>query len=130
MTTKLLTSIFFGALCGMLAMASTGWAQSPEATSTAEIDSTAPVDPATVAFREGRKAKLAKDMDGALAKFNEAVKLGYTRAHKEIAKLHLSRGNDAKAMRHFDAYITAHPGAPDAARIRAKVEKMKEAALR
>ncbi len=75
---------------------------------------------------EAMRLMRQRDLDGATRKLREALRLAPQRAtlHRDLGRVAMRSGDRAGAVREFRAYLSAAPGAADAATYRAIVESL------
>ena len=66
------------------------------------------------------------DLDAALDRFQDAIqyKYDFARPRLLIAQIYEKKHDDAKAIRYYNEYLKVLPGAPDAKKVRERIEKL------
>ncbi len=78
-------------------------------------------------YKDGLGRFVAGDTAGAITRFQSAVSRDprYAAAHRGLGMAYERKGDRARASRSFRTYLELAPTAPDAAQIRARLEKLK-----
>jgi tetratricopeptide (TPR) repeat protein len=66
------------------------------------------------------------DLDAALDRFQDAIqyKYDFARPRLLIAQIYEKKHDDAKAIRYYNEYLKVLPGAPDAKKVKERIEKL------
>jgi tRNA A-37 threonylcarbamoyl transferase component Bud32/tetratricopeptide (TPR) repeat protein len=73
------------------------------------------LDPGDAAFEDGRRLMLRGDLNGAVARFEEAARAmpSSARVQKELGRAYMRTGNVARGISAYRRYLTLAPDAPD-----------------
>ncbi len=74
-------------------------------------------------YNAGRTAGAADDKQGAIQHFQSAVKLGFKKAHGQLARLYFQMGDKGNCAKHGNLYVQMYPDAADAQAIEGMLEK-------
>lgn len=81
---------------------------------------------ATKALEVGEFYLKKGDLDAALDRFQDAIRYKYdfARPHLLIAEIYEKKHDDAKAIHYYSAYLKILPEAPNAKKVKEKIEKL------
>ncbi len=65
-------------------------------------------------YEEGRSAQMEGKTDAAIALYQQAAKMGFSKAHKQLALLNQARNDKAGCAKNAKAYLEKNPSAGDA----------------
>jgi len=65
------------------------------------------------------------DMDAAIGRFQDAIRLrpNFAKPRLMIAEIYEKKGDKSEALRYYKEYLQVFPDAPDAAKVKKKIEK-------
>ncbi|MGB8542304.1 MAG: tetratricopeptide repeat protein [Candidatus Acidiferrales bacterium] len=66
------------------------------------------------------------DMDAAIGRFQDAIRLrpNFAKPRLMIAEIYEKKGDKSEALRYYKEYLQVFPDAPDAAKVKKKIEKL------
>ena len=97
--------------------------ETPKKTAPAKGDDSAAVGAARITYFNGNRKLFAGDADGAIKLYKQALAVypGYVAGYRGLGLAYAQKGDKANALKSFRTYLSAVPGAKDAALIKKRI---------